>query len=128
MACNSPIYHCLTKLWKYLGWEEYVIKQRVGHLFHISITLIKQFLMVVLKNPFWVAIKLLWEIFYPTNPTERLATPLWLNKEILVHDSKGNLLSGYRSLYGIVDVNGHLLSKYNVEKKHFHVISLNIMF
>ena len=34
------------------------------------------------------AIKLLWERFYPTNHTERLATTLWLSKEIFVHNGK----------------------------------------
>ena len=56
---------------------------------------------------------------HSTNLTERLATPLWLNKEIFVHNSKGNYLNGYRSLYDIVDVKGHLLSKYDLEKSGF---------
>ena len=45
-----------------------------------------------MENPFLLdvvqAIKLLWEKFYPTNHTERLATPLWLSKEIFAHNSK----------------------------------------
>ena len=47
-----------------------------------------------MENPFWFdvvqAIKVLWEKFYPTNHTERLATPLWISKEICVHNSKEN--------------------------------------
>ena len=47
----------------------------------------------ILEMLFWLdvvqAIKLLWEILSQANHTGRLATPLWLNKEIFVHNSKG---------------------------------------
>ena len=67
-----------------------------------------------MENPFWFefvqAIKLLWGEFDPTNHTERLATPLWLSKEIFVHNSKEEFSSGYHYFYDIVDAKGHLLS------------------
>ena len=72
-----------------------------------------------IENSFWFdvqTIKLLWEKFYPTNHTERLATPLWLSKEIFAHNSKENFSSGYRSLYDIVDAKGHLLSMHELER------------
>ena len=84
-----------------------------------------------IENPFWFdvvqAIKLLWEKFYPTNHTERLATPLWLSKEIFVHNSKENLSSGYRPLYDIVDAKGHLLSMHKLERSGYqcNVIEYN---
>ena len=64
------------------------------------------------------AIKLLWEKFYPTNHTERLATTLWLSKEIFVHNGK-DFLSGYRSLYDMVDAKGHLLSMHKLGRSGF---------
>ena len=91
MACNSPIYYCLTKLLNYLCCGEYVVKQRVGHFFHTIIILIQQFYgSIYIENIeqninlkcFWIdvvqAIKLLWERFYPTNHTKCkwLDTPL----------------------------------------------------
>ena len=48
---------------------------------------------------------LFWERFYPTNHTERLATYIFFI-----------IVSGYRSLYAIVEVKGHLLSIHGLKR------------
>ena len=76
-----------------------------------------------MENPFWFdvvqAINLLWEKFYQTNHTGRLATPLWLSKEIFVHNGKENFSSSYRSLYDIVDAKVHLLIMHELERSGY---------
>ena len=52
-------------------------------------------------------ITLFWERFYPTNHTERLATYFFIK------------VSGYRSLYDIVEVKGHLLSIHGLKRSGF---------
>ena len=76
-----------------------------------------------IENTFWFdvvqAVKLLWDFFYPTNHTERLATPLWFSKEIFVHNTKDKFSSGYRSLYDTMDSKGHLLNMHKFERSGF---------
>ena len=56
---------------------------------------------------------------YPTNHAEKLATPLWLSKEIFVHNSKENCSNVDRSVYDIVDAKGHLLSMHELERSGY---------
>ena len=48
-----------------------------------------------------------------------MSISLWLSKEIFVHNSKENYISGKRSLYDTVDAKGHLLSMHKLERSGF---------